>query len=468
VITNVIVGPGIQPQGAVVGEWISYTPTWTGGSPAIGNGTLTGQYRRVGSNMECQISIRSGTTTTYGSGGYTFGIPSGHTIDTSKLAGSTTAGVILGSAKAESSTTVYTAAVSYNSTTSVLCYSSGGTANWGATVPFTPSGSTANQKWELSFSVPIAEWAGSGTVNLAQNDVEYASNSATTATDDSTSFAYGPNGSLVPTFSAAATGGAYNRYVQFQTPIQATDIFIIEVQIGGTGNWLPCPNVYYDVSNLQGSTRSYGWQLSSVNSTTLNVQVGLAGSKSTNSTYQGAGQNWPANASDRWRVRKSSAGAAVGFGIVVPGTSSGLVSASGLPGNTTGSAIASGYVGQVISFTTRTVTVGGTGTWYAQATEMGTLTAGVWLINAFYNCPCINATNAVSVAGVATSSSAGTGLQSQTAFSAYGSDTGKAVSGPCVSFVYSTSSSQNIYAQFYSYNSAAVSPTVGGYAIRIA
>jgi hypothetical protein len=99
---------------------------------------------------------------------------------------------------------------------------------------------------------------------------------------------------------------------------------------------------------------------------------------------------------------------------------------------------------------------------------MGTLTAGVWLVHAFYNCSCINATNAVSVAGVATSSSGGTGLQSQTAFSAYGSDTGKAVSGPCVTFVYSTASSQALYAQFYSYNSAANSPTVGGYAIRIA
>lgn len=58
-------------------------------------------------------------------------------------------------------------------------------------------------------------------------------------------------------------------------------------------------------------------------------------------------------------------------GIVVPGTSSGLVSASGLPGNTTGNAIATNYVGEALGsnttgtggyiVTTNTTTLPGTG-----------------------------------------------------------------------------------------------------------
>jgi hypothetical protein len=158
-----------------------------------------------------------------------------------------------------------------------------------------------------------------------------------------------------------------------------------------------------------------------------------------------------------------------GQGIVVPGVSPGHVSANGLPGRTDGAAIAAGYVGQVIPFTTRTVTIGGTGSWYANATAMGTLTAGRWLVLCFYNSICVNNANAICVAGVATSSSGGTGLQSQTAFNAYSSDAAKNVSAPCVSFVYDASGNQDLYAQFYAYNSIPASnTTVGGYAIRIA
>lgn len=63
--------------------------------------------------------------------------------------------------------------------------------------------------------------------------------------------------------------------------------------------------------------------------------------------------------------------------IVVPGTSSGLVSASGLTGNTTGSAIAAGFVGEVITggaITTTSLTT-------SEATISSiTLTAGVWML----------------------------------------------------------------------------------------
>lgn len=67
--------------------------------------------------------------------------------------------------------------------------------------------------------------------------------------------------------------------------------------------------------------------------------------------------------------------------IVVPGTSSGLVSASGLTGNTTGSAISAGFVGEKI-----TATLAGViqvnpvaGTYYDDSGTLP-LTAGVWMV----------------------------------------------------------------------------------------
>jgi hypothetical protein len=54
--------------------WTTYTPTWTtsAGSPAIGNGTLTGKYARVGKLIDFRIELVCGTTTTFGTAGSTW------------------------------------------------------------------------------------------------------------------------------------------------------------------------------------------------------------------------------------------------------------------------------------------------------------------------------------------------------------------------------------------------------------
>jgi hypothetical protein len=60
-----------------LGAWNSYTPTWTAvtTNPAIGNGTLTGKYAVVGKVCHFTMYAAFGTTTTFGSGLYTFGLP---------------------------------------------------------------------------------------------------------------------------------------------------------------------------------------------------------------------------------------------------------------------------------------------------------------------------------------------------------------------------------------------------------
>lgn len=55
----------------------TYTPTWTGsgGDPAIGNGTLSGRYVKVGQMVQFSIHVLMGGTTTFGSGDYTLSLP---------------------------------------------------------------------------------------------------------------------------------------------------------------------------------------------------------------------------------------------------------------------------------------------------------------------------------------------------------------------------------------------------------
>lgn len=72
---------GVKPSKYVYGtpitDWQSFTPVWSssGTAPAIGNGSIIGYERRVGSDVEFNIKILSGTTTTYGSGTWFFGLP---------------------------------------------------------------------------------------------------------------------------------------------------------------------------------------------------------------------------------------------------------------------------------------------------------------------------------------------------------------------------------------------------------
>jgi hypothetical protein len=64
---------------AMTAAWTTYTPTWTAsaGVPAIGNGSLTGRYRRIGKTVDFEVALLAGTTTTYGTAGafWSFGLP---------------------------------------------------------------------------------------------------------------------------------------------------------------------------------------------------------------------------------------------------------------------------------------------------------------------------------------------------------------------------------------------------------
>jgi hypothetical protein len=57
--------------------WTAYTPQWTAASvdPALGDGTITGQYKVIGKTCFVRGRLVMGTTTTYGTGAWYFQLP---------------------------------------------------------------------------------------------------------------------------------------------------------------------------------------------------------------------------------------------------------------------------------------------------------------------------------------------------------------------------------------------------------
>lgn len=62
---------------AIGDAWTAYTPSWnsTGTQPALGNGTATGFYIAAGDLIVFRFKITLGTTSTVGTGTYSFGLP---------------------------------------------------------------------------------------------------------------------------------------------------------------------------------------------------------------------------------------------------------------------------------------------------------------------------------------------------------------------------------------------------------
>lgn len=66
-----------DPIKALSDAMTSYSPSWTAATsnPAIGNGTITGAYTRVGKFVQFWAAVTMGSTTTYGSGQWRLTLP---------------------------------------------------------------------------------------------------------------------------------------------------------------------------------------------------------------------------------------------------------------------------------------------------------------------------------------------------------------------------------------------------------
>ena len=318
-ITNVIVGPGIQPQGAVVGEWQTFTPTFSSVFGAVTNIKMF--YRRIGDSMQVAGRWQCGTI---GSGTLTITLPSNLNSDSSKNGAANTyigrwvgnnantnqtkAGTII--QPSSNSNFIYFGVDDYVQAADGLTAISGYLLN--------------NMVLSVNFTVPVAEWASSGTVNLAQNDVEYASNSTSFGSNNITAFQYGPAGQ--PIAGLADPGQTSNQRVRFLSPIQPGDQLIVELSTDRVV-WTPSSASRINgVPLIQGVDTSgnnlCGIWMERVSSSATDVDV-FFGRYMSIANDDAPAVNWPTT-NAYWRVRKTSAGAAVGFGIV-NGQSAGLL-----------------------------------------------------------------------------------------------------------------------------------------------
>lgn len=67
--------------------WENYTPVFSaaGGGGAIGNGTIEGQWRRVGDSVNVYVRVTFGGTSTFGAGSFQVTLPTGLVRDPAKV-----------------------------------------------------------------------------------------------------------------------------------------------------------------------------------------------------------------------------------------------------------------------------------------------------------------------------------------------------------------------------------------------
>jgi hypothetical protein len=187
---NVSVAPKVNVKGAIATDWISYTPIWTSSTPpAIGNGTIVGKYRRVGDSIDVQIDIISGTTTTYGTGTWTWSLPPGLTVDTNKVSAAVEK---VGDAKSEATAglTSLHGSVHLSGTSAIYVQrdNTSTAGGWSGIIPQTYAASTAGQIVNIHASnIPIVGWSSNVALSEDSGNRQIATRARRTTTQNVTS-----------------------------------------------------------------------------------------------------------------------------------------------------------------------------------------------------------------------------------------------------------------------------------------
>ena len=231
---QVSISPIVRPMVAGRSDWQTYTPTGT----MTTNTTYTGLYARDGCDLLGNIHMAfAGAPNSVTLS--TISLPTGLTIDTTKLLSTTVKTKLPFSECTLKSAGVFytTSAVWYESTTAIQPTYDNGSGVATAITQAAP-GTIANGDWvDISFRVPIAQWSSNVTLSSTTPAIEYQSNSSSSDADDTTSFVSGASGS-VGIVRVSALGGLRKKRVQFSTPIQSTDRIQLEWYDPTAGIWL--------------------------------------------------------------------------------------------------------------------------------------------------------------------------------------------------------------------------------------
>lgn len=222
---NFLVGPQTSVTGLPYRESFSIAVTTAFST----NNTITSLATRVGNMLYVESYVSFSGAPAAGTGVLT--LPSGYTIDTTKLVSTSATDAVVGHVVAydNSITEPRVGDVLYNSTTSVVAkiyIESNVDANYNeyeaitTTQPFVWA---ASDKMRVNFAVPIVEWAGSASY-LSDTQPEFVSNSGTWDAADTTSFAYGASGTIM----GGALTASRTKRVRFLQPIQVSDTIIVQ------------------------------------------------------------------------------------------------------------------------------------------------------------------------------------------------------------------------------------------------
>jgi hypothetical protein len=219
-IDTLYVGPQSQLSSAAITDWQSYTPTANG----ISLTDIGTQWRRVGDSIE--VHSRFTATSVTGASTFQFNLPSGLTIDSTKLTSSGVAKGAFSTTNVSAGAAIAYYAIPVGGTTYVGVGRKNASTDNGLALVTNGTIITNGDQVSLSFMVPVVGW--SSNVTMAERAVEeYAS-------DDGSADVFGVSGSLVPNVVAAT--GLTSRDFTFQGTRQSTDFFSVEI-MEPNGGW---------------------------------------------------------------------------------------------------------------------------------------------------------------------------------------------------------------------------------------
>lgn len=224
---NVFVGPQAQVSGAPMSDWVSFTPTGSW----VSNSTYTGFYRRVGGDMEIQVNIALAGAPT--ATNLTINMPTGYTIDTTRLANSTLhLGTFLGSGGGKSAGTPVSLLIKYSTTTAVevgflASITTAAITLVDATHPATFASGDAITAW---ICVPVIGW-GSNTVMSNDTDTRVVAVRAVGGTATVT----GSYSDFTWSTVSNDSHGAFSGGLTFTVPVSGYYKFAGQIVFAGTG-----------------------------------------------------------------------------------------------------------------------------------------------------------------------------------------------------------------------------------------
>lgn len=242
---DIFIGPQTAPIGPAVGDWISFTPTGSWNT----NTTYTGYYRRVGDSAD--ISIRASLSGAPNNTSLTINMPTGLTIDTTKMAGGS-AQPIAGVGYVVAASNTYVGVLLGNNATSVLVrYAQTLTGanpvgvvtnNLNATTPATFASGDAVT---FNFKVPIVGWS-SNSVQSSDTDTRVVAARAQNATATITSSLSDVTWTTV-TDDTAGSFSATSNTIPYIIPVTGYYDFSSQLQITAT----PTANNTTDIAILK-------------------------------------------------------------------------------------------------------------------------------------------------------------------------------------------------------------------------